>query len=475
MGSFLVANPSFFFLIPFAGLTSIYLIISYFVGAFSKSFEFKTHEAIVGNGGLTRLSESQVTVDIYHCICGEDLEIIEAAIDAIAVACASSPYKTKYFILCDSKDNAHYSRVSQMAQEHQITVIRRANLGEMKKAGNLRYAFTKTNGQFIVIFDADFRPRHDFMIHTIPYFIDDHRLAILQTPQYFNLDEQYTWISKGAAFIQELFYRMINVNRETFGAAICVGTNAVYRRSALEPFGGTAAVDYSEDVRTGFKCLAAGWRIKYIPVVLASGENPDTIDAYVSQQHRWAMGSISLMTVREFWDAPITTMQRLCYLSGMFYYITTGIGIFLGYIPAILMLAFYPEKMVWFAFFFSLPSMIFGMAFMAWWSRFKWGTYSIKCRTLSYYAHFLAMWEKVTGSITPWTPSGAAAKTKIHHRFYSLLTVNTVLPTLAIFFLFGLRFDHHPVENMLPSVIVYSFYTYFNFSILFDIRRSLDR
>ncbi|CAN0312789.1 unnamed protein product, partial [Hapterophycus canaliculatus] len=37
--------------------------------------------------------------------------------------------------------------------------IRRPNIPELKKAGNLRYAFARTSGQVLVIFDADFCPR----------------------------------------------------------------------------------------------------------------------------------------------------------------------------------------------------------------------------------------------------------------------------------------------------------------------------
>ena len=52
-----------------------------------------------------------------------------------------------------------------------------------KKAGNLRFAFARTRSPFIVIFDADFRPRADFLQETLPY-MEDPSLGIVQTPQY---------------------------------------------------------------------------------------------------------------------------------------------------------------------------------------------------------------------------------------------------------------------------------------------------
>ena len=50
------------------------------------------------------------------------------------------------------------------------------------------------------------------------------------------------------------------VNRDRFEASICVGTCDMYRRAALAPFGGTAAIGYSEDVHTGFSSTQLGYK-----------------------------------------------------------------------------------------------------------------------------------------------------------------------------------------------------------------------
>lgn len=81
---------------------------------------------------------------------------------------------------------------------------------ELRKAGNLRYAFARTSGEFLVIFDADFCPRPEFLRETTPYFADGD-LAILQTPQFFRRREEQTWVERGAGVTQELFYRMVQV------------------------------------------------------------------------------------------------------------------------------------------------------------------------------------------------------------------------------------------------------------------------
>ena len=47
--------------------------------------------------------------------------------------------------------------------------------------------------EHIVIFDADFRPRPDFLAETLPY-MDDLSIGIVQTPQYFRVEQSQTWV-----------------------------------------------------------------------------------------------------------------------------------------------------------------------------------------------------------------------------------------------------------------------------------------
>ena len=242
-----------------------------------------------------------------------------------------------------------------------------------KKAGNLRHAFTHTSAEFIAIFDADFCPVEDYLHRLLPFLLDDPRLAIVQTPQFFTVEDHTSWVGRGSANAQELFYRLIQVNRNSFNAAICVGTCAVYRRKALEPFGGTALVLHSEDMRTGFNCIRLGWRIRYIPYNLAKGLCPDDLNGFINQQYRWTLGSMSLCFNREFWGTPLGFMQRMCYLSGMMYYIITGIGLFLTFVPISLILIFAPDLTHWYNIFFTIPSILYTTFIYSRWTRTTWG------------------------------------------------------------------------------------------------------
>ncbi len=85
------------------------------------------------------------------------------------------------------------------------------------------------------------------------------------------------------------------MSRDRFGAAICVGTSAVYRRAALEPQGGPTLIPYAEDVHTGLDVRLAGWSVRYVPVLLSTGICPDNLDAFVRQQYRWCTGNAGIV------------------------------------------------------------------------------------------------------------------------------------------------------------------------------------
>ncbi len=82
--------------------------------------------------------------------------------------------------------------------------------------------------------------------------------GIVQTPQFFRVVDQQTWVERGAGAVQELFYRSIQSARSNKGGAICVGSCALYRRTALQHNEGMSLAEHSEDMRTGFDLQRIG-------------------------------------------------------------------------------------------------------------------------------------------------------------------------------------------------------------------------
>lgn len=401
-GGFLFATQrpwlGFWWFSAFVALNAFYLGISYLVGLSAKPFDITKHWDIVRDSG-----DFMPSVDVYLPTCGEPLEIL------------ANTYKhvkdlmwwpnLRVYVL----DDAARIEVCTMAMEHGFTYWSRPNRGELKKSGNVRSLFPQTSGELILILDADFVPRYDMLKNMVPYF-RNNKIAILQTPQFFEVDQSMNWLQRGASSIQELFYRLIQVNRDSFNACICVGTNALYRRKALEPLGGTFPIQHSEDLHTGFWVTINGWLVKYIPVNLAAGLCPDTVDSFLKQQHRWCLGSFSLFLNRRlFWGSRLTIMQRLSYLSGMLFYLATGLSVIFNGLPSMLMAWLYPEHIFWTNFIWAFPSMLFGVFLMRAWNKAPYGLAAIQARILSYVAYLFAIKEKIFGGIMPWEATGGAS------------------------------------------------------------------
>ena len=409
---FVKAAPYFAWYALYAFLSEIYLFGSFFVTIMGKRFDKTAHNKILEENPI--LPETAPTVDIFLPVCKEPIEILENTWKHIA-AVTYPEGKKRVFILDDGGQEA----VEILAHRFNFQYICRPNRPELKKAGNLRYAFTQTSGTFFAIFDADFCPRPDFLLELIPRHIADDKIAVLQTPQFFRSTGNQTWVEQGAGSVQEYFYRLVQPCRDTWGGAICVGSNAVYRREALEAVGGTAPADCSEDVHTGFYAVTRGWRVKYLPLVLACGVCPDMPRAFFSQQMRWCTGSMSLLTHRDFWKSPLSKKQKACYMTGFLYYSTTAIAAFLNPIPAPLLLWTRPDLFKYYNLFFAFPSVILGVIALRLWARSRY-TLSVQyIQVIMSYAYLHAIWDRFFGTKMSWLPTGDAKAHK-NHRYRNM-------------------------------------------------------
>jgi cellulose synthase/poly-beta-1,6-N-acetylglucosamine synthase-like glycosyltransferase len=439
---FVFAHPDFMIYAAFGVVMTLNLTLSYAVGIMGKNFDFGAHQRRVAE------PMPEPMVDIFLPVCGEPLDVLRNTWKHVS----RLNWKNKLIYVLDDKGDPN---VATLAGCLNFIYVSRPDKGVLKKAGNLRHIFGLTKAPFFVVFDADFCPHPDFLRETMPY-MKDQNVAIVQTPQYFTINNRQTWIEKGAGYVQEFFYRLVQVSRDHFHAPICVGTNAVYRRYALEPFGGTYPIEYSEDVHTGFMVTDHGWRVKYIPVCLARGMCPSDLKSFFVQQYRWATGSLTLFLNPNFWLSTLTIPQKLCYLTGMLYYITTGLGVLLAPLPAMLLVWTHPELIFWYNFLFSLPAFIFGIVVFPLWHTQKFGMYSFKARTVAYYAHLFAIIDKIRGDLVPWQPTGSVGRVQRFFDFRNFLFYWTVICFTSVIFGAALQIDR--IEHLIPTL----FFTTFN-------------
>lgn len=317
---------------PLFLLIVLYYLIQYGLLVQYPGFDIAEHrKRVAWFKQRARYSGGYPNVAVLIPAAGEDLDIIR---ETLLTAQAIDYPSFQVFMLDDSRE-AVYAEISS---EIGVGYIRRPNVGHHQKSGNLNYALQTLEGyDWFLVLDADFKARPEMLYEMVPYAASD--VSIVQTPQHFPLTEEVYKRSKieyGAALIQQDFYRLLQVARNTFGAAICVGTNALYNVEALKKVGGFEGVNakrgwgHSEDVYTGLKTIheynAAGKRyhIEYLPVQLAEGYCPDKHHSFYKQQNRWCTGSVQLLFTRKtLFSAMHTTPQRIIYASNALYYYYT--------------------------------------------------------------------------------------------------------------------------------------------------------
>lgn len=344
--------------------------------------------------------ESVPSVDVFLPTAGEPLELLVNTYKY--VQCLEWRGTLKVWVL----DDMGRDEVRLAAQEYGFGYLNREG-SEFKKAGNLRAAYDVTDGDHIVIFDADFVPRPEFLLETVPY-MDDPRVGIVQTPQVFPTPRKgMHWLERAAGATQEMFYRFIQPSRDAVEAAICCGTSAVYRRSALALIGGFPAIAHSEDLFTGVEMTKHDFRLQYVPVNLSQGICPDDLDSFVSQQYRWAEGTLELLKGKMFHTHPsITKLQRVSFWSGALYYSSTAMNAFFAPIPAIIMFWLFPQNVKSTNFIpliglVALWTVIYPVLFKS-----HWRLETLRVQAIYAFTHAVAIRDIFFGTAAEWVPSG---------------------------------------------------------------------
>lgn len=267
------------------------------------------------------LEDRPVTVDVFITTYGEDLSTIRRTV----TAALRMQGRHETWVLDDGRSD----EVRDLAAELGARYVRRLSSGGAK-AGNINHAMSLTRGEYVVILDADFMPLPEFLHETVPFFASSD-VSFVQTPQtYGNYD---TVISRGAGYMQAVFYRYVQPGRNRFNAAFSVGTNVIYRRAALDSVGGIYTDSKSEDVWTSLMLHEKGWRTVYIPRTLAVGDTPETVEAYTKQQLRWATGGFEILLTHN----PLSRRRRLT-MDQRIQYFVTATHYMTGIAPMLLLL-----------------------------------------------------------------------------------------------------------------------------------------
>jgi len=392
----------FWFYVPFIVMGMLFLALPLLTDGLSRGFDMREHRRLVDSWEPA----GYPSVDVFLPVCGEPVEVLRNTWHYVALMSEYYKGTVTAYVLDDSAS----PQLKAMARDFGFAYATRPNRGWFKKSGNLLWGYEVSNGDYILLLDADFAPRYDLLDECLPHMEAYPDTGIVQTPQYFRVEDDQTWVERGAGAVQELFYRSIQTARAEKGGAICVGSCAIYRRTALADNAGMTLAEHSEDVRTGFDLHRLGWKLRYLPIAVSTGNCPDNVLAFLNQQYRWCSGTVGLLFGGTFWQARLKFYTRMCYLSGFVYYIYTALFTFI--IPAltILLLLLLPNVLQLKNMIFIVPVLLYSGVIYPLWHHAPYRLEAWSVKLISGWAHVFAYWDAIRGKRLGWKPSGGDKK-----------------------------------------------------------------
>jgi cellulose synthase (UDP-forming) len=274
------------------------------------------------------------SVDVYVCTYDEPTEVVAATL----AGCRALTYPHTTYLLDDGR-RAEMEELAKVAGAEYLTRPDNSHA----KAGNINAALGRTEGELVLMLDADHVPMPDALDAMVGYF-DDERMALVQSPHdFFNHDSaQHYAVGRHE---QSLFYRVVCPGKDRHGAAYWCGSAALIRRQALLDIGGVATETIAEDFHTTIRMLRHGWKSRYHDEVLVQGLAPHDLDSYLLQRDRWARGNLAVFTLPEspLRASELRPLQRLSYFASLAAYLappmrlllllTLGLVLWTGELP----------------------------------------------------------------------------------------------------------------------------------------------
>ena len=287
---------------------------------------------------------------------GEPLAMFEKTL----AACARIRYPHTTYLLDDTRDD----RFREVAARHGAVWLELLDVPGAK-AGKINRALATTQEELILVLDPDHIPFPEFLDRVLGHF-EDAEVGFVQVSQaYYNQFRSFT--AAGAAEQTYAFYGPGQMGLYGHGAAVAIGANCTFRRTALDSIGGHG-IGLAEDLITAIRLHAAGWRSVYVPEVLSRGLVPEDLGSFYRQQLKWSRGVYEVV----FSEMPklfrdLRWRQRLSYLTiGTYYLVAVTTPLYLLFPYLFLWTGVQPASMRFAEFLIaSAPAAIFGLAMYA--------------------------------------------------------------------------------------------------------------
>jgi cellulose synthase/poly-beta-1,6-N-acetylglucosamine synthase-like glycosyltransferase len=307
-------------LLAFLYALSSLLLIPYSFNCFYLMFKARKHREKQA-GSLMNHPKVTVQLPVYN-----ERYVVTRLIKAVS-ALQYPKDRLQILVLDDSTDDT-----TQLAEREverlrgegvDIQLVHRSNR-EGFKAGALQNALRYTTGKYVVVFDADFVPRADFLEKTIPHLEEDPSLGFVQT-RWGHLNREYSKFTEAFALGMDVHFMVDQAGRSEGSLLMNFnGSGGVLRTEAIRDSGGWNSDTLTEDLDLSYRIQMKGWKALYLKDIVVPGEVPVNMPSFKSQQARWACGSIQCARklLGDVWRSNLFSfLQKLQATMHMTYYI----------------------------------------------------------------------------------------------------------------------------------------------------------
>ncbi|OIQ46986.1 MAG: cellulose synthase [Gammaproteobacteria bacterium MedPE] len=231
-----------------------------------------------------------------------------------------------------------------------IEHVQRANRQGFK-AGALKDAMSTATGEFIAIFDADFIPHPNTLLDSIHYFTQKD-VAMVQL-RWEHLNRRSSLLTKTQAIMLDAHFSIEQQVRSASDKLFNFnGTAGIWRTSAIIDAGHWSADTLTEDLDLSYRAQLKGWKMIYLNHIPCPGELPADMNAFKTQQYRWAKGGVQVMLkmLPTVWRAKIPFTKKLestFHLSNNLAYFVMLIDTLFFLVPSLLLRDKYDFLNIW--------------------------------------------------------------------------------------------------------------------------------
>ncbi len=200
--------------------------------------------------------------------------------------------RLKIQVLDDSTDESidivRHTCAQMRALGHDVQLLHRTDRSGYK-AGALQEGLKVARGEIVAVFDADFVPPPDILRQLVGHF-DDPNVGMVQA-RWGHINRCHSLLTEAQAILLDGHFVIEHGARNRSGRFMSFnGTAGAWRASCIEDAGGWQHDTLTEDLDLSYRAQLKGWKFLFLPQVDCPAELPPEMNAFKSQQHRWAKG-----------------------------------------------------------------------------------------------------------------------------------------------------------------------------------------